>query len=346
LHIENRELGSRIPHSVLETAHLSPAEGLALWQESLGTLYDVRQRGNGSVDFYFRAEAFHFGELVLTAYRSSPQTFDRSRARIGRDGIDHITLQFCLSGRHGERDGPGGSEARPGDLLIADLAQRQATGTSEFNSLNLTLPRRLLAPLLNAPDEQNLRRISGTSPLATLLRNHLIGLFKSAHTMTGAEGEAIVGPTLALTAAVLNTEWSSEQIRDIDPILTVQIRRYLYEAAASSDLTADQVAARFGISRRQLYHLMESDGGFASSLREHRLRLAHAMLRDPAQQSSTIAEIAERCGFVWRTNFARTFRQRFGMTPQETRALAGQGMPLGRDDLAGQTMWDWIRTLR
>lgn len=339
--------GSQIPHSLLETAHLNPVEGLALWHESLGALYDVRQRGNGSVNFHFRAEAFHFGEIVLTSYRSSPQTFDRSRAQIGRDGIDHITLQFCLAGRHGERDAPCGSEARPGDLLIADLAQRQATGTSEFNSLNLTVPRRLLAPLLRAPDEQNLRRIPGTSPMATLLRNHLIGLFESAHTMSCAEGEAIVGPTLALAAAVLNAERSPEQVGDIHPILTVQIRRYLYEAAASSDLTAEQVAARFGISRRQLYYLMESDGGFASSLREHRLQLAHAMLRDPEQRSNTIAEIAERCGFAWRTNFARAFRHRSGMTPRETRALAAQGiLSSGRNDMAGQTMWDWIRALR
>jgi AraC-like DNA-binding protein len=346
LHDRNLELGGRIPYSLLETAQMSPIEGLTLWQETLGTLYELRPRANGAARFHFRAEAFHFGEIVLTAYRSSPQTFDRSRARIGRDGIDHITLQFCISGRHGERDGPAGSEARPGDLLIADLAQRQATATSEFNSLNLTVPRRLLAPLLDAPDEQNLRRIPGASPLAALLRNHLTGLFKSAHMMRSDEGEAIVRPTLALAAAVLNSERALEQVGDINPILTVQIRRYLHEAAASPDLTADQVAARFGISRRKLYHLMETSGGFASSLREHRLQLAHALLRDPAQRSKPVAEIAERCGFVWRTNFARAFRQRFGMTPQETRALAVQGMLSGCDDLAGKTMWDWIRTLR
>ncbi|WP_171982551.1 helix-turn-helix domain-containing protein [Sphingomonas sp. LM7] len=319
---------------------------MTLWQESVGTLYEVRTRGSESARFHFRAEAFHFGQIVLTAYRSTPQTFDRSRARIGRDGLDHITLQFCLSGRHGERDGPAGSEAGPGDLLIADLAQRQATATSAINSLNLTMPRRLLAPLLDAPDEQNLRRIAGSSPLAALLRNHMIGLFQSARTMSSAEAEAVAGPTLALAAAVLNSERPSEEAGDINPILTVQIRRFLNDAAASPDLTADQVAARFGISRRKLYYLMESHGGFASSLREHRLQLAHALLRDPAQRGKPIAEIAESCGFAWRTNFARAFRHRFGMTPQETRALAARRLPLGKDDLSGQTMWDWIRTLR
>ncbi|PXA95418.1 AraC family transcriptional regulator [Nostoc sp. 3335mG] len=336
----------RIPHSILESARMRPGQALALWRETLGALYDVRTRGGEGERFHFRAEAFHFGEIVLTAYRSTAQTFDRSRARIGRDGIDHVTLQFCISGWHGKRDGPAGAEARAGDLLIADLAQPQATATSDVNTINLTVPRRLLAPLLDAPDAQNLRLVRGDTPLASLLRNHLIGLFQSARLMGVAEAEAVIGPTLALAAAVLNSERSVEEAVEFDPILSVQIRRYLTEAAASSDLNADQVAARFGISRRKLYYLMQSHGGFASCVRAQRLHRAKAMLRDPAHRGTPIADIAERCGFAWRTNFSRAYRERFGMTPQETRALAALRLSPALACLDGRHMWDWIRVLR
>ncbi|QNA84964.1 helix-turn-helix domain-containing protein [Sphingomonas sp. So64.6b] len=331
---------------MLETARLSPAAALTLWRESIGALYDVRACAGEAARFHFRAEAYHFGEIVLTAYRSSAQTFDRSRARIGRDGIDHITLQFCLSGRHGRRDGWGGRDAGPGDLLVADLAQPQATETSDFDSLNLTVPRRLLAPLLDAPDEQNLRRVSGTGPLPALLRNHLIGLFQSAPLMSGREAEAVVRPTLALAAAVLNSETPLEHAAGLDPILTAQIRRFLSEEAASAVLTAEQVAAHFGISQRKLSYLMEPHGGFASCLREHRLHLAYTMLRNPAQRGTAIADVAQSCGFAWRTNFARTFRRRYGMTPQETRALAARRLPAFQGDVSGQNMWEWIQMLR
>ncbi|MEN3745964.1 AraC family transcriptional regulator [Sphingomonas sp. HF-S3] len=325
---------------------MRPNQALTLWHETLGALYDVRRRGGEGSRFQFRAEAFHFGEIVLTAYRSAAQTFDRSRARIGRDGVDHITLQFCISGWHGKRDGPAGDEARAGDLLVADLAQPQATGTSDVNTINLTMPRRLLAPLLDAPDDHNLRLIRGCTPLAALLRNHLIGLFQSARLMGIAEAEAVVRPTLALAAAVLNSERRIEAVVDLDPILTVQIRRHLNEAAACPDLTADQVAARFGISRRKLYYLMESHGGFASCVRAQRLHLAQSMLRDPGHRGTPIADIARRCGFAWRTNFSRAYRERFGMTPQETRALAALRLSPVPGDVNGQHMWDWIRALR
>ncbi|MFA6112657.1 MAG: helix-turn-helix domain-containing protein [Sphingomonas sp.] len=346
MHQNAQQGGLRIPHSLLETTRLSPARALTLWRESIGALYDVRACAGEDSRFHFRAEAYHFGEIVLTAYRCSAQTFDRSRTRIGRDGFDHITLQFCLSGRHGRRDGSGGSEAGPGDLFIADLAQPQATETSDFDSLNLTVPRRLLAPLLDAPDEQNLRRISGTAPLTTLLRNHLIGLFKSAPVMSAREAEAVIRPTLTLAAAVLNSETPVDDASGLDPILTAQIRHFLSEGAASTALTAEQVAARFGISRRKLSYLMEPHGGFASCLREHRLHLAFTMLRDPAQRGTAVADVAQHCGFAWRTNFARTFRRRYGMTPQETRALAAQRLPAFQGDVSGRNMWEWIQMLR
>ena len=91
--------------------------------------------------FRTRAEAFHFGEVVLTAYRCSAQTFDRSRARIGRDGIEHYTLQLCLSGRHGHRDGASGREAQPGDLPVFGTRHDAA----EFMLRAGDAPRRMTA---------------------------------------------------------------------------------------------------------------------------------------------------------------------------------------------------------
>lgn len=338
--------GFQIPHSLLDSAGMESRQALAAWRESTGTIYDVRLRSSDPAGFHSRTEAFHFGDVILTAYRCSAQTFDRSRSRIGRDGVDHYTLQFCLSGRHGRRDAASGEAAGPGDLLIADLAQPHATATSDFDSLNLTIPRRLFAPLLDAADEQGLRLIPGAAPLATLLRNHLTGLFAAAPTMSPGEAESVVAPTLALAAAVLNSEGPAARAEALDPVMAAQIRRFLADRASDPALAAEDVAGRFGISRRKLYYLLEPHGGFAACLREHRLQLAHAMLRDPMQRGRSVAGIAEACGFAWRTNFARTFRSRFGVTPREARLLAGQHAPPPTGDLAERRLWDWIRMLR
>ncbi|WP_447726938.1 AraC family transcriptional regulator [Sphingomonas koreensis] len=335
---------SAVPHSVLDATGMPPERAMAFWRESMAAFYDVRARTDAG--FRFRAEAFHFGEVVLTAYACSAQTFDRSRLRIGRDGLDHVTLQLCLSGSHGPRDGCGEDRAGPGDILVADLAQPQATAASDFSSLNLTVPRRLLAPLLNAPDAHNLRRIPAGTPLVTLLHNHLATLFQTAPSMRGEEAEAVARPTLELAAALLNAQLPKGSHRSVESILAVQIGRFLADHTADRDLSPEAVAARFGISRRKLYYLLEPYGGFNACLREHRLNRARALLGDPAQRDRPVAEIAESCGFAWRTNFARTYRHRFGLTPRETRELAAQGPRERAAGTADRHMWDWIRTLR
>ena len=333
-----------VPHSVLDATGMPPERAMAFWRESMAAFYDVRARSDAG--FRFRAEAFHFGEIVVTAYACSAQTFDRSRLRIGRDGLDHLTLQFCLTGSHGPRDGSGEERAGPGDILVADLAQPQATVASDFSSLNLTVPRRLLAPLLHAPDAHNLSRIPAGTPLATLLHSHLATLFKTARSMRADEAEAVARPTMELAAALLNAQIPEGSSRAIESILGGQIGRFLADHAPERTLSPEGVAARFGISRRKLYHLLEPHGGFAACLREHRLRRARAMLGDPAQRDRPVAEVAESCGFAWRTNFARTYRLRFGLTPRDTRELAAQRPLPDAARAPDRHMWDWIRTLR
>lgn len=336
----------RVRHVVMDTAGLGQKETIAAWQESIGVLYDVRLR-NKADRFSFGADAFHLGEIVLTGYRCVAHSFDRTRARIGRDGLDHLTLQLCLAGSHGRRDGGSGDQANPGDFFIADLAQAQATATTgNFDSLNLTIPRRLMAPLLRAPDEQNLRRIRGDAPLAALLRSHLNGLYAAAGTMSLDEAEAIVRPTIELAAAAINASVTEENAAAVQIALTGQISRYIDGRILDPALTSESIAAAFGISTRKLYYLFEAHGGVASYVTRGRLQQARQMLADPAQQGRSIADIAELHGFAYRTNFVRAFRKLFGVTPREVRAHAAEGRRMRDHPGDDTTMWHWIRQLK
>ncbi|TPM87704.1 MULTISPECIES: AraC family transcriptional regulator [unclassified Mesorhizobium] len=281
-----------VQRCVLDTAGLAPRQALALWQENIGLLYDVRLRNAGDDRFHFHADAFHFGEIVLTSYRCIAQSFDRSRARIGRDGLDHITVQVCLRGSHGRRDGASDEKASSGDLIVADLAQAQSTGTSDFDSLNLTMPRRLLAPFLKAPDEHNMRVISGNAPLAALLGGHLVGLYGAAPAMSRQDAEAVIGPTLELAAAAVNAR-----------------------------LSAETAGRGLGLSPRYIRRLFAEEGqGFSDYVMQRRLERVHRQLASPLFSARPIADLAFEAGLVEPSTFYRQFRSRYGMTPSEVRA--------------------------
>lgn len=335
-----------IPRSVLDSRGMATRQAIALWQETIGALYTVRPRDQPDDRFQFRADAFHFGEAVLSSYECVAQSFDRSRARIGRDGVDHITLQFCLHGNHGRRDGGSNDQARLGDLIIADLAQAQATATSDFSSINLTLPRRLLAPLLNAADEQNMRIIPGRAPLTALLRNHLKSLYREAPRLSAGDAAMVLGPTLELAAAAVNSAITEENAGAVRQALTSEIRRYVDDHIVDTDMTAETIAASFGMSTRKLYYLFEPYGGFMSYIQEERLRRCRAELISPDRGHESIALIAERYGFAHRKSFIRAFRRSFDMTPREMRALAAEGRNLPTRHGEGSTLFDWIRALR
>jgi len=335
-----------VPRSVLDSAGLAPRQAIALWQENMSFFYDVCLRNGGDDRFYVHAEAFDFGEIALSSYRCVAQNFDRSRARIGRDGLDQITVQLCLRGSHGRRDGGPDEKACPGDLIVSDLAQAQSTGTSGIDSLNLTMPRRLLAPLLKAPDEHNLRVIPGNAPLTALLRGHLLSLYQAAPAMSGRDAEAVTRPTLELAAAAINSTVAEENAISVQLALSGEIRRHIDRHISGRDLAAEMIAALFGISTRKLYYMFEPHGGLSRYIQEERLRRCRAELVDPGRRHEAIGEIAGRYGFAHRKSFVRAFRRSFDMTPREMRALAAEGRGLARGHGANRSLWHWIRELR
>jgi AraC-like DNA-binding protein len=336
----------KLQHSVLDTEGLSANEAVSVWQESISVMFDARLRQTSERPFHARVEAFLIGNLVLGECRAGAQTFDRSRRRIGRDDLDHVMLQFYDEGICGKRDGGSGDQTRPGDLWFSDLAQPQATAASDFKSINLIMPRRLFAPLLQTPDEHHLRRIPGSSPLVGLLHNHLQALFKSASQMTPQEAEAIVRPTLELAAAAVNGTAAEANAAGVGSSLLGAIARHVEARLPDPGLSAESVAAAFGISERKLYYLFEPRGGFASYVQDQRLYRCHQALADPAQRHRSIAEIAEAYGFTHPKSFSRAFRRKIGMTAREVRGLAADRDSQSMLRPNANEWWSWIERMR
>lgn len=94
----------------------------------------------------------------------------------------------------------------------------------------------------------------------------------------------------------------------------------LIEDHASEPLTVDDVAERLGIGVRTLQagfrrHL---DTTPMNHLREVRLRRSRTALMDADPATTTVTEIAARCGFVHVGRFSTQYRHRFGESPSTT----------------------------
>jgi AraC-like DNA-binding protein len=86
------------------------------------------------------------------------------------------------------------------------------------------------------------------------------------------------------------------------------------------------VAKRQQIAPRYIHMLFEAEGTtFSECVISQRLRLAHRSLRNPQFVDYCISAIAMHVGFGDPSNFNRTFKRRFGVTPSDVRAQARRG---------------------
>src|SRR5262249_51233395 len=99
------------------------------------------------------------------------------------------------------------------------------------------------------------------------------------------------------------------------------VRRHLGNPA----LDPDRIAREAHISPRYLHSIFQdADLTPMQLLKQLRLREARRRLQDPALASRSIKDIMAAVGYVRADQFARDFRQQFGVTASEVRRCADE----------------------
>ncbi|OAN80006.1 AraC family transcriptional regulator [Sulfitobacter sp. EhC04] len=95
--------------------------------------------------------------------------------------------------------------------------------------------------------------------------------------------------------------------------------QYIRDNLANPGLTSQVVAESCGISLRYLQRLFaENDHSVVGYIRDKRLTRCHEMLR-MVNNTTTMAQIAQKWGFYDQAQFCKHYRARFGCTPTDTR---------------------------
>ena len=165
------------------------------------------------------------------------------------------------------------------------------------------------------------------SPVCSLVRTHVLAL--------SADLDAIpAGPALGMLANA-----ATELVRALivsataDPdrahavitdSLALRIGIYIDEHLYDADLSPAKIAGHHHISLRQLYNVWARGNAetLGQAIMRKRLEAARLLLARTDTRVMTISAIARRCGFVDTAHFARKFRQAYGCSPREWRAIA------------------------
>jgi len=214
-------------------------------------------------------------------------------------------------------------------------------GACVFTNFSLLLEH--LFPLFASREIALLHTIKGNFKAARIysqsstLAAECQQLLEVAHTQSSLEQRANL---LRIVAAILAEELKSVHRQRSGENWAENHMIDVFEKLPSAELlslTVDELAAKFGCSRRHLNRLFHQHFGLSiTGLRmEIRLLKAVYMLRNPGEK---VINVADRCGFSHLGLFNTCFKRRYGTTPGQWRkAGISSGGSSARKSEARQT---------
>ena len=317
--------------SVFDTADSAPGERFQAWRDSIGVIFDIEAANDGGPDadgYRARIDSALCGEVMINRCRAGAQAFRRDAVRPLRDGVDAVMVQvFARGGVRAEDDAR--TLAGPGAVVGFDLVRPMATVNSDFDLINLFIPRDRIAKRLDRPDSLHLAAVDPGEPLGGLTADYLAGLQGRIDGMDAQEAATGVEAAIGLIAECFNGRTRRSDTEPFHAHALLETLKGKVRAAVTTGRNpgVEEVVAMSGASRAGVYRMFEPLGGIAAFIRAERLRAALRMIAaDPPGRERPLGEIAQAHGFASDSHFTRAFRAEFGVAPSQARRMLRAGL--------------------
>jgi len=298
------------------------------WREWYTTVFDVVAEPPSSGEFSAEIHLWTLDGLAMSRTIAPSVDVVRTKHHLRHNPVDHWIISYCARGAHSARTADIDVEVPPGVPYLWSLGQEFLHQRTHVDRIQFVMARdtfRDIAPLLDAACGLAL-----DTPLGRLLGDYMMALHRHLPAVTETDFpriSAAVGAMVAAAAAP-SAERTAVAKPQIDLGRKERVRQAVRRHLRTSTLEPKILSRLVGMSRSNLYRLLENEGGVARYIQHQRLLEARAVLSDAATTQS-ISAIAEDLCFSDLSSFSRTFKREFGYSPSEVRyaALAGLKPP-------------------
>jgi AraC-like DNA-binding protein len=316
------------PLQGFSTEGIARDDRLDAWNDRFGRLNSILVAPAHRLSIAARNDNWLLGQMLFSASSASASRFRRDSQRVRRDGLDHWAIRVLRQGENRLRIGDDCHVVRPGEPILFSLDQPWDSEWADASWVSLCIPRdaypELSAGLATLPPGR-LRL-----PAAGFLTDYLLMLERHLRGEAAAGEAALAESTRAVVAACLLGDARPRALSpaQVSAAQLERVRGLIRQHLGSSRLDPGRLARMAEMSRSALYRLFAPHGGVTCYIQGQRLRLAHALLSDPALARQPVAALAEQAGFFDASAFSRAFRAEFGYAPRDARAAAIGGRPL------------------
>jgi AraC-like DNA-binding protein len=308
------------------TRALRPRDQLEAWRAWFQPVLDVVPKHPTGEGFPAATELWNLGGMAVSRTTSSLPVFvARTKSNLRRDPVDHWILSYCRRGAHFSRTAGIDLEVPSRVPFLWSLGQEFLHERTHADRVQFFLPRDAfqdIAPLLDAALGSILN-----GPLGQVLGDYMIALERRLSDMTPADLPRLTKAVGAMVAAAVapTAERVAVAQRQIELGRKERVRQAVRRHLRTPTFGPAILCRLVGMSRSNLYRLLENEGGVARYIQSHRLLEAYAILTDAAT-TQPVAAIAEDLCFADASSFTRAFKREFGHRPAELRWAARAGL--------------------
>jgi AraC-like DNA-binding protein len=272
--------------------------------------------------------AWDLGGLQFLQARGAGMRGIRAKREVDRSPAPNITVAYAVRGVTTGTRGGSAYVVRPDELMLLDMTEPYDMMWEDgFSAFALQLTQ---AELGVTPDvAPRAGRNPPASPVYDLVRRHIRRTCAALPSLQdNPAGHTLGGVTRDLLRALVASA-GAEAAEVLEETLPVRIERWIIEHLGEPSLSAERIASAHFLSTRQLYYVWAERNGepLAGWIMSQRLERAARVLAATGRYDAAIAAVARRCGFADPAHFTRRFRERYGVTPRDWRALHRAGMP-------------------
>jgi AraC-like DNA-binding protein len=311
------------------TDDLPVRDRIPIWCEVFGrVLLKMEFRPVAERPFLQSAEMYAFDELGLLFGKTNGLLAQRTKAQLA-DSNDDFVFHANIAGfsllsqmrRELKLEAGEGIMVTSGEACSQDFPE-------PAHGVSLRIPRRTLASIVAHPEDALMRRVPAGTPALRLLIDY-VTLVIGNHDLESVPLQQAfathVHDLVALTLGATRDATDLAQSRGLRAARLQAIKSDISLRFTEESLSVGDVARRHGVTPRYVHMLFEAEGRtFTEFVIERRLTQAHRMLTNPQFSDRNISAIAFEVGFANLSYFNRVFRRRYGASPSDIRAAAGQ----------------------
>ncbi|BAU81314.1 hypothetical protein SLA_0359 [Streptomyces laurentii] len=281
-------------------------------------------------EFQGESAVLDLGDVRATRASMSPLRSRRTAAMIRRGDPEQYQLALLLKGTVSLTQHRNECTTGVGDLMLWDTSRpsdcRMPAEDGRVRVSILMLPRNVIPLRPQRLDRMLARRIPGNTGMAAILASYMTSIEAHSAACTPQELHRLGTIAADLATACLAQHLDAEDQLPADvrrQALLQRIHTFIEHNLGDPELNPPAIAARHHMSVRTLHKLFHDQGeSVHARIRRRRLERCRTDLADLGLRSRPVSAIAARWGFSGPVLFSRCFREAFGLTPTEFRALS------------------------